>query len=147
MADLDPEIQRLSERPCKSCGARVIWCMTERNRAMPVDVAKAYGGNIELDEGDGAFMARVVRPAEDVERWVSHFVTCPQAAEHRKPAAATQPETEANPNRVLMTFGKHRGEMLGDIPGRYLKWLLENAEIREPALRRAIERVVHGGND
>lgn len=43
--------------------------------------------------------------------------------------------------RVRMPFGKYRGEILADIPGDYLLWLLRNCRSIKPELRYAIERV------
>ena len=67
---------------CRSCRAHIIWARTLAGKVMPLDVALAMGGNIELD-ADG--IARVVAPAPDVARHVSHFVSCPRAAAHRRP--------------------------------------------------------------
>lgn len=46
---------------CRSCGAPILWCVTARGKKMPVDV-----------------------PADD-EPTTSHFATCPNAQEWRKP--------------------------------------------------------------
>ena len=56
---------------------------------MPVDSAPTPDGNIELiPKGPGTVRAEV-RPAdhpwvEHLPRFTSHFVTCPQAGEHRR---------------------------------------------------------------
>lgn len=72
---------------CRSCGASIIWATTEHGVGrMPVDVEPVAGGNLELDELAGHTAVRVVTPEPDVERYVSHFATCPQSAEWRKPA-------------------------------------------------------------
>ena len=54
---------------CKSCKAPIIWLKTALNKAMPVDAGT-------VREGDTIFL-------KDVH--TSHFATCPDAAEHRKP--------------------------------------------------------------
>jgi hypothetical protein len=41
---------------------------------------------------------------------------------------------------MRMTFGKHKGKDLADIPDDYLLWCLENCERLNPILRDAIER-------
>lgn len=70
---------------CRSCGAAIIWCTTTAGKAMPVDEAPAPGGNLWID-GDGT--ARVLFPLEAQQRagqmHLSHFATCPQAAQHRR---------------------------------------------------------------
>lgn len=51
------------------------------------------------------------------------------------------------PERVLMPFGKHKGEMLGDIPGHYLEWCLDNIELA-PKLKKSMEATLKmGGRD
>jgi hypothetical protein len=69
---------------CSTCGAKIVWVETERGKSMPLDVGKVLGGNVEVDGGLVGGIARVVKPEPDVLRYVSHFVTCPQAAKHRK---------------------------------------------------------------
>jgi len=44
-----------------------------------------------------------------------------------------------NPADVVLTFGKHRGEKLGDIPTGYVRWLANNA--KDDWLREAAEKV------
>lgn len=136
MSDIDPEVQRQATKNCKSCGAPVLWCMSQHNRAMPVDVEKVYGGNIELVTELEGITALVVKPAGDVERWVSHFSSCPQADEHRKPALP------ADPAAVPMPFGKHKDEPLGQINRHYLEWAVENCTFRDPAVKAAIVAVL-----
>jgi hypothetical protein len=43
-----------------------------------------------------------------------------------------------------LTFGKHRGEALRDIPVSYLLWVLHNFEDMWPTTREAIERYLAG---
>jgi hypothetical protein len=50
---------------------------------MPLDLEPVLGGNIDLRGG----IAYVVTPQPDVKRHVSHFATCAQAAQHRRPRA------------------------------------------------------------
>jgi hypothetical protein len=56
---------------CRSCHAPVYWIVTGHGKRMPVDC-----------EVDGA-----QRPGRDPGRGVSHFATCPHAAQHRKRGA------------------------------------------------------------
>lgn len=81
---------------CKSCQARVVWVITTRGKAMPIDADQVPTGNIRLTGRTRA--DRYGRSAPEVEyteasslfteevdepRYVSHFATCPNAAEHR----------------------------------------------------------------
>lgn len=43
--------------------------------------------------------------------------------------------------RVVMPFGKYKGEYLGDIPVSYLIWAYENLDLRLP-LRKAIKSTI-----
>lgn len=80
---------------CRSCGARLIWCLTEAGNRMPVDAEPVEDGNLamfmvggtphckalpKIDHADEDLMAAVL----PVERYKSHFATCVHAAQHRK---------------------------------------------------------------
>ena len=87
---------------CRSCGAEIVWAVTQLGKRMPVDVAPVVGGNLVLytehdavtDEPlftDGGDVQRV-RVADVADRlelgqpralWRSHFLTCPNADAHR----------------------------------------------------------------
>lgn len=54
---------------CRSCRAKIIWFKTAAGKNMPVDSDTVEPDDEELD----------------LSRHVSHFSTCPQADEHRKP--------------------------------------------------------------
>jgi len=71
---------------CKSCGARIIWTLTMKGKRMPVDADPVENGNIALVEGENVVTSTVVEPARvpGVLLYVSHFATCPNAAQHRK---------------------------------------------------------------
>jgi hypothetical protein len=58
---------------CKSCGAAIFWVESANGKRMPLDAAPEK--RIVIDGGIG----RVV------DTYTSHFSTCPNAAEHRKP--------------------------------------------------------------
>ena len=56
---------------CSSCGARIVWFRTKAGKKMPVD-------------------AETVNPTDaehqlDLSRHRSHFSTCPNADQHRRP--------------------------------------------------------------
>jgi hypothetical protein len=51
---------------------------------MPIDAEPVAGGNVELEEVDAVVtLAHYVEPEPDVERYISHFATCPQAKDWR----------------------------------------------------------------
>lgn len=77
---------------CRSCGAAIGWTMTERGKRMPVDIdpRPAVQGFRVLEGpeyGDGQTpVAQFVPQAAGGERlYQSHFATCPQGAQHRRP--------------------------------------------------------------
>lgn len=61
---------------CRSCGAAILWLvMRPSGRRMPVDAKPEKRITIDdIDEGVG----------EMTDTYVSHFATCPNAAQHRK---------------------------------------------------------------
>jgi hypothetical protein len=76
---------------CGSCTQPIIWCSTVKGRLMPVDFDPHPDGNILLHErtrlGPLAEVVAVgqdgLLPGEALRH--SHFVTCPQADQHRRP--------------------------------------------------------------
>jgi hypothetical protein len=60
---------------CRSCGAEIIWARTKKGKPIPLDRSPT--------------MTRYVREGTSdlvVQRttYQTHFITCPNAAEHRK---------------------------------------------------------------
>lgn len=78
---------RLAIATCRSCEAEIVWALTEHGRKIPLDAQPAENGTFALsippDGGDpGAIHApKVAAPGP---RYLSHFATCPNAAEHRR---------------------------------------------------------------
>lgn len=68
------------------CGAVIVWAKTEAGRTMPVDVKATHKGNLRLVlEGD-ELRAYVAKPHDEPgKRFLSHFVTCPDAGNYRRP--------------------------------------------------------------
>lgn len=54
---------------CKSCRAMIVWLKTSTGANMPVDADSVAPEDVEYEHG----------------RHVSHFGTCPNAGQHRKP--------------------------------------------------------------
>jgi hypothetical protein len=88
---------KLASAKCKSCGARILWTTTAKGAAMPVDFEPVEKGNVALEPTADGWASRHVSADELAanafeasnadERLVvrlSHFVTCPNAATHRK---------------------------------------------------------------
>lgn len=72
---------------CRSCGAGVVWALTEAERWMPIDLNKPENdGNLVLYRQGGVQRVRSARLPDDQlrPRHTSHFVTCPNADHHRK---------------------------------------------------------------
>lgn len=66
---------------CRSCGAEIIWARHYKSRkAMPLENDPGGAWAIECGEARPA-----VASDTPLERYSSHFVSCPQAAEHRRP--------------------------------------------------------------
>jgi hypothetical protein len=67
-----------------------MWASMPTGRVMPVDVDPVPDGNVVVGEPDagGYRRGRVLSDGEipdpDVERYVSHFATCPHADAHRR---------------------------------------------------------------
>ena len=85
---------------CKSCGAYVVWAVTEKGKKMPVDYKPTLDGNIILIHKEVCEppIARYERKEEKAERmkldskanlaacvaFTSHFASCPHAKSWRK---------------------------------------------------------------
>lgn len=73
---------------CRSCPAVIVWAVTERGKAMPVDAVPCAAGNVALVAREGrAPLAKVLGVAARFGRTdlhTSHFVTCPNASQHRR---------------------------------------------------------------
>lgn len=87
---------------CRSCGAPVIWALTEAGKRIPVDPEPMAGGNIVLSDkpfrprpdgvGPAVYIPRAHilsqaegmtrRPAPEARQ--SHFATCPDAEAWRQ---------------------------------------------------------------
>lgn len=60
---------------CKTCGTPIVWVVMDTGKRMPVD-ATTIEKRVVLD---GKRERGAIR-----ETGLSHFATCPQAAQHRK---------------------------------------------------------------
>ena len=78
----------MKKTKCRSCGAPIFWAKTEGNKNIPIDLEPVEDGNIgirskDLEESRNP-IARVIDWKWSGKRFVSHFVTCPQAKRWRK---------------------------------------------------------------
>lgn len=67
---------------CKSCAAPIRWELTAGGKRIPLDAAPVDGGNLVFNT-ERPPRVIVVSPTDNMKAYVSHFVTCPNAAEHR----------------------------------------------------------------
>lgn len=75
---------------CGSCGAAIVWATLPTGSRMPLDAKPVLDGNVAAyRDGAGDLLARALKageePAAHEHRGVSHFVTCPNAKQHRRP--------------------------------------------------------------
>lgn len=155
---LDPEAKKRAGDVCKKCRAEVLWATTrpadatKPGKPMPVDPELVVGGNIALSvDAVGMLVARYVPPAATVEAYVSHFSTCPNADEFRKPAEGASHDEQASAKRqalqVRFPFGQYSGQTLEEIDRHrrgheYLGWALRNLEWRRTDVKAAIAAVL-----
>lgn len=74
---------------CRSCDAEVIWCHTAKSK-IPMDAKPIENGNLViLYELGSEPTVESYHPGLHLgqKRYQSHFVSCPQANQHRKGAA------------------------------------------------------------
>ena len=125
---------------CKSCGAEIRWIKSANLRNMPVDADPVEDGNLQVDweRGDAHVLPR--HSDYSGPRYNSHFLTCPNAKQHRKPkqtaaeidaavdkaTAALDPkkrETEPSPGPVPGVDSENLMLMLGEaIAGDVEAW-------------------------
>lgn len=74
---------------CRSCRRPLLWLRTGGGKHMPVDPDPVLGGNLLADTRRGTVevvheQARIDAEERGEPLYVSHFVTCPNADEHRQ---------------------------------------------------------------
>jgi hypothetical protein len=68
---------------CASCGAPIFWAKTTHGKAMPVDAAARFDGNIVIRDGMAFVLGPRAEPTGEV-RYTSHMWTCPKRDDWRK---------------------------------------------------------------
>lgn len=81
-------------RPCSTCGAQIVWCVSAAGRPIPMDPEPHEKGNrvivLEAPDPDnrGHQILRSRAPDLLLEAgrplYRAHFATCPQADAHRR---------------------------------------------------------------
>lgn len=76
---------------CRSCQRPVVWAVSEAGKNIPIDPEPKPTGNLVLltsmRDGRIYIQARAFDAEQDadLQRYVSHFVTCPDAKRFRRP--------------------------------------------------------------
>jgi hypothetical protein len=89
---------------CKSCGARIIWARTSLGAKMPIDqLATSDGNAVVVGRVLGESTPIVVvltrdslaraREQGDLLLYRSHFASCPDAEQWRRPTTQEAPES------------------------------------------------------
>lgn len=96
---------------CRSCGAAIVWALTQTEKRMPVDAAPSARGNLVLsNDADGKLRVRNAGDDDPTDqRHTSHFVTCPAAAEHRRAKSH-----EGGPAHLIIDIETVRDPELGE---------------------------------
>jgi hypothetical protein len=73
---------------CRSCGAEIVWAITERGKRMPLDAEPSEAGTFVVRsrvEGERVVLHALYAPEAGAGlHHTSHFATCPQAGEWRR---------------------------------------------------------------
>lgn len=76
---------------CRSCGAEIRWAETAAGKTIPLDVEPISTGNVDIVFIGGEEVALVLGPGDAVaaqaaghKLFLSHFASCPNAAQHRQ---------------------------------------------------------------
>ena len=77
----------MSLSTCRSCGAEIVWAKTVNGKNIPVDPTPVESGNLGFLPGNPPTVEVRNYPEPFISeqpRYVSHFKTCPNAAQHRR---------------------------------------------------------------
>ena len=99
--EIDPQ-PKLST--CRSCRRSIIWCRTERGKKMPLDadpVTNHSWANLfvlrEMERRDGPLALAAWGLTGTEPHYQSHFATCPNADQHRRPKATESEDKDQPP--------------------------------------------------
>lgn len=71
---------------CEACGAPILWVRTAKEKWMPLNPTQVPNGNMEVKDGVATFW----KAEPSVERYVSHYSSCPAAKELRRQRKAAE---------------------------------------------------------
>lgn len=71
---------------CRSCSAPLLWAISEKGHRTPIDPVppKDGTGNLRLFRRNGVLHCEYATDRHAAENYLSHFVSCPAAARHRR---------------------------------------------------------------
>ena len=69
---------------CKSCGKEIFFARTVNNKIIPINAQPCDDGNIVIENEVALVVREGIDLFEDRPKYKSHFVDCPQAAQHRR---------------------------------------------------------------
>lgn len=72
-------------RACRSCGAKIIFAQTENGKTIPVDAAPQKRVVLSPADDGAHYLPNEPPVARVIDTYVSHFATCPNAAQRRNP--------------------------------------------------------------
>jgi hypothetical protein len=80
---------KIPYRRCSSCNALIFWALTKNGKRIPIDAEPVSNGNLRVEwspdfETATAFVVGPDRSLWPENRYVSHFSSCPNAAQHRR---------------------------------------------------------------
>ena len=73
-----------------------------------------------------------------IETWEQLSNLCSQGKKSYEELDKVKPKIAI----TVMPFGKHKGELLVDVPRSYLQWMINNMDNIQPDLREAIDKLV-----
>jgi hypothetical protein len=76
---------------CKSCNAPIRWEKTANGKSVPLDAKPVENGNVVVRAGVAIYLPRGQETLVEEPRFISHFVTCPNAKQHRRPVVKSCP--------------------------------------------------------
>jgi hypothetical protein len=75
--------------PCRSCKAPIIWAKTNSGKNIPLDAEPCTDGNICIKDGLAVVVSDKQGGVWPLPFYKSHFATCPNAKQHRRPKEST----------------------------------------------------------
>lgn len=154
---------------CRSCGAEILWAVTENGKRMPVDAEPVPAGTIllrhlhvgeppvahittreERETLDDALKSRYEQTGESptLLLFVSHFATCPNAAQHRAPKEepmATATAITAPRSKLASTRSRSTSATQTATAGVAIVENLQREELNPIEQAYAFQKAISGG--